>query len=151
MPPRNPKYLLPCDDGAVIFLRNHAAVPLFSLVSAPSAQRFLTAASLLALTACGTPATRSTAVEANVTTRAVGYLQADAVPASLALVPAPPAVGSAGAALDEQVSRQARALRDTPRFAQAHRDAELGFPAGAEDQAGTISGQLTSQCLANPT
>jgi acid phosphatase (class A) len=70
-------------------------------------------------------------VEASVTTKAVGYLSADAVPASLALVPAPPAAGSAGFALDEQVSREARALRDSPRFAQAHRDAELGFPAGA--------------------
>jgi acid phosphatase (class A) len=70
-------------------------------------------------------------VEASVTTKAVGYLQADAVPASLALVPAPPAAGSAGFALDEQVSREARALRGSPRFAQAHIDAELGFPAGA--------------------
>lgn len=46
-------------------------------------------------------------------------------------MPAPPAAGSAGFALDEQVSREARALRGSPRFAQAHIDAELGFPAGA--------------------
>ncbi|GAB3044290.1 acid phosphatase [Stenotrophomonas tumulicola] len=83
------------------------------------------------LAACAVPATRPAAVEANATTRATGYLADDAVPASLDLVPAPPAAGSAGFALDEQVSREARALRGTPRFAQATRDAELGFPEGA--------------------
>ncbi|WMJ71134.1 phosphatase PAP2 family protein [Stenotrophomonas sp. 24(2023)] len=83
------------------------------------------------LAGCAATAAKPTAVEANVTTKAVGYLDKSAVPASLALVPAPPAAGSAGFALDEQVSREARALRGTPRFAQATRDAELGFPAGA--------------------
>ena len=43
------------------------------------------------------------------------------------LVPAPPVAGSAALALDEQVS-EARALRGSPRFAQAGIDAELGFP-----------------------
>ncbi|MBD7953316.1 phosphatase PAP2 family protein [Stenotrophomonas sp. Sa5BUN4] len=85
----------------------------------------------LSLAGCAATASRPTAVEANVTTKAVGYLDAASVPASLALVPAPPAAGSAGFALDEQVSRQARALRGTPRFAQATHDAELGFPEGA--------------------
>ncbi|MCS4232832.1 acid phosphatase (class A) [Stenotrophomonas maltophilia] len=85
----------------------------------------------LSLAGCTATASRPTAVEANVTTKAVGYLDAAAVPASLALVPAPPVAGSAGFALDEQVSREARALRGTPRFAQATRDAELGFPEGA--------------------
>lgn len=92
----------------------------------------LTLAVLAVLAGCtttGTPGT--TAVEASVTTKAVGYLDNDAVPASLQLVPTPPAAGSAGFALDEQVSREARALRGSPRFEQAHRDAELGFPAGA--------------------
>ncbi len=83
------------------------------------------------LTACTTTAPQATPVEATVVTKAVGYLGPDAVPASLQLVPAPPAAGSAGFALDEQVSREARALRDSPRFAQATRDAELGFPEGA--------------------
>ena len=85
----------------------------------------------LSLAGCTATASRPTAVEANVTTKAVGYLDAAAVPASLALVPAPPVAGSAGFALDEQVSREARALRGTPRFAQATRDAGLGFPEGA--------------------
>ena len=78
-------------------------------------------------------------------TKAVGYLAADAVPDSLALVPAPPAAGSAGFALDEQVSREARALRDTPRFAQAHRDAELGFPEGANQFACAIGLDVDAQ------
>ena len=86
----------------------------------------------LALSSCASPSTRpATAVEATVTTRAVGYLAGQAVPASLELVPPPPVAGSAGFALDEQVSREARALRGTPRFAQATHDAELAFPAGA--------------------
>ncbi len=98
----------------------------------PALRPLLGTALLAALAGCATTAAPpATPVEASVTTKAVGYLPADAVPASLALVPAPPAAGSAGFALDEQVSREARALRDSPRFAQAHRDAELGFPAGA--------------------
>jgi len=101
--------------------------------TAPDALRpLLSAALLAALAGCTTTtAPPATAVEASVTTKAVGYLATDAVPASLALVPAPPAAGSAGFALDEQVSGEARSLRGSPRFAQAHRDAELGFPAGA--------------------
>jgi len=78
-------------------------------------------------------------------TKAVGYLAPDAVPGSLALVPSPPVAGSAGFALDEQVSREARALRGTPRFAQAHRDAELGFPEGANQFACAIGLDVDAQ------
>ncbi|WP_164146000.1 acid phosphatase, partial [Stenotrophomonas maltophilia] len=83
------------------------------------------------LAGCAATAAKPTAVEASITTKAVGYLDKDAVPASLDLVPAPPVAGSAAMALDEQVSREARALRGSPRFAQAGVDAELGFPEGA--------------------
>jgi len=86
----------------------------------------------LALAGCAaSPSRPATAVEAAATTRAEGYLASDAVPDSLGLVPVPPAAGSAGFALDEQVSREARALRGSPRFVQATADAELGFPEGA--------------------
>jgi acid phosphatase (class A) len=85
----------------------------------------------LSLVGCAATTGRPTAVEANLTAKAVGYLDAASVPASLALVPAPPVAGSAGFALDEQVSQEARALRGTPRFSQATHDAELGFPKGA--------------------
>ena len=100
----------------------------------------LGAASALPLTACRTAATAAgttaptpashsmAAVEAP---RATGYLDKAAVPDSVLLVPPPPAAGSPGMALDEAVSRQALALRETPRFAQATADAELSFPAGA--------------------
>jgi len=60
-----------------------------------------------------------------------GYLAADAIPDSLALVPAPPAAGSAALAQDHAVMRAALALRGTPRFEQATRDADLTFPAAA--------------------
>ncbi len=86
---------------------------------------------LMLLAGCAATAARPDGGEARATARAVGYLDTAAVPASLALVPSPPAAGSAGFALDEQVSREARALRRTPRFIQATHDAELGFPEGA--------------------
>ena len=98
----------------------------------PPARPLLGLAIALSLAGCAaTTASKPTAVEANVTTKAVGYLDKTAVPASIDLVPAPPAAGSAAFALDEQVSREARALRGSPRFAQAGVDAELGFPEGA--------------------
>ncbi len=98
-----------------------------SLISHP-ARPLLGLAVIAALAGCAATAAKPTAVEANITTKAVGYLDKSAVPASLDLVPAPPVAGSAALALDEQVSREARALRGSPRFAQAGVDAELGFP-----------------------
>jgi len=84
----------------------------------------------LALAACASPG-KPPAAEAGTPVKAVGYLDRAQAPDSLALVPPPPAAGSPGMALDEAVSRQALALRDSPRFAQATRDADLSFPAGA--------------------
>ncbi|OBU65360.1 phosphatase [Stenotrophomonas maltophilia] len=100
------------------------------LISRP-ARPVLGLALVVALAGCAATATRPTAVEATVTTKVVGYLDKDVVPASLDLVPAPPVVGSAALALDEQVSREARLLRGSPRFTQATADADLSFPAGA--------------------
>ncbi len=100
---------------------------------------------LLALSACTASTPRATPVEAAATTRAPGYLAADAVPDSLALVPAPPAPGSAGFALDEQVNREALALRGSARFEQAHRDAELGFPEGANQFACALDLDVDAQ------
>ena len=57
-----------------------------------------------------------------------GYLQPNELPDSRALLPAPPAPGSAAMAADAEAYRTARALRDTPRWALAARDAELRFP-----------------------
>ena len=86
-----------------------------------------------ALTACSsTPAAVSAPPAQTPAPAATGYLQGDAIPDSLALSPAPPAPPTAWAALDEAVAQQALALRDSPRFRQASLDADLGFPAGAE-------------------
>lgn len=60
-----------------------------------------------------------------------GYLQPEALPNSLALLPPPPAEGSAALALDEEVSRKSLALRGTPRWELAIEDANLMFPRAA--------------------
>jgi acid phosphatase (class A) len=61
-----------------------------------------------------------------------GYLDAKMLPDSLALLPSPPAEGSAALALDEEVSRKNLALRNTPRWDLAAEDAELMFPEAAD-------------------
>lgn len=63
---------------------------------------------------------------------AKGYLDRKQLPDSLALLPKPPAAGSAQAAADLDMHRGTRALRDTPRWALAARDANLKFPAASE-------------------
>lgn len=60
-----------------------------------------------------------------------GYLAKDADPNSLALLPPPPAWGSAAFALDQAISRASLALRDTERWQLATEDADLQFPAVA--------------------
>ncbi len=85
---------------------------------------------MLALGGCSVPGTPRDDT-APLPTKAIGYLDKADAPDSLRLVPPPPAAGSPGMALDEAVSRQALALRDTPRFAQATQDADLSFPTGA--------------------
>ena len=57
-----------------------------------------------------------------------GYLDPKALPDSLALIPPPPAPGSAAFALDVEVAQNTFALRDTPRFALAETDFELNVP-----------------------
>jgi acid phosphatase (class A) len=61
-----------------------------------------------------------------------GYLQPNELPDSKALLPSPPTPGSAAFAADEEAYRATRALRDGPRWGQAARDAELGFPRATE-------------------
>ena len=57
-----------------------------------------------------------------------GYLAPAALPDSLALLPAPPAAGSAAAAADSEGSAAGLAERGSARWLQATHDAELGFP-----------------------
>src|SRR5579883_2600064 len=57
-----------------------------------------------------------------------GYLDPKSLPNSLALIPSPPAPGSAAFANDEEVARKTFALRDTPRFRLAASDYDLRLP-----------------------
>ncbi|MFT4096747.1 MAG: phosphatase PAP2 family protein [Rhodoblastus sp.] len=57
-----------------------------------------------------------------------GYLPPDRIVDALALLPPPPEAGSARQAADEAARQAARALRDTPRWTMATRDAEFRFP-----------------------
>jgi acid phosphatase (class A) len=58
-----------------------------------------------------------------------GYLNPKQLPNSLALLPAPPAAGSAQATADMEVFKATRTLRNTPRWSLATQDANLKFPA----------------------
>jgi acid phosphatase (class A) len=62
-----------------------------------------------------------------------GYLSKEALPDSAALLPPPPAVGSAAQALDLDIARASLALRETPRWQLAVMDANLNFPDAAGD------------------
>jgi len=57
-----------------------------------------------------------------------GYLQPEVLPNSLKLLPQPPAPDSTAFELDKEVSQESLALRGTPRWDLAARDAELMFP-----------------------
>ncbi len=74
-----------------------------------------------------------------------GYLQPAQLPDSLAVVAPPPAPGSAILAADEEVYKATRRLRDTPRWAQATKDAELRFPRAAEVFSCTLGMPISEQ------
>jgi acid phosphatase (class A) len=61
-----------------------------------------------------------------------GYLPRTSLPDSLALLPPPPAEGSAAFARDEEARRSAAALRGSARWNRATSDAVLSFPQVAE-------------------
>ena len=74
-----------------------------------------------------------------------GYLTKEEVPDSLALLPPPPAAGSGALSADEEANRAGRALRGTPRFAQATEDANLTFPRAAGALACALGAPITEQ------
>lgn len=74
-----------------------------------------------------------------------GYLQPDQLPDSVALVGKPPAPGSSQLAADEDTYKATRQLRDSPRWAQAARDAELRFPKAAEVFSCTLDMPISEQ------
>ena len=61
-----------------------------------------------------------------------GYLKAEQLPDSLALLPGPPAAGSPALAADEAIHKATRRLRETARWTLAARDADLRFPHATE-------------------
>ncbi len=72
-----------------------------------------------------------------------GYLKAEALPNSLALVPAPPEAGSLEMSLDEAYSRKALDLRDSSAWALAVSDADLTFPHAANVFACALGAAVT--------
>lgn len=99
-----------------------------------------TLAAALLLGACGTTAPRVTAPTSPAEVGELragsgylkGYLPAADLPDSLALLPAPPAEGSAALAADGATFHTLTALQGTPRGALAEQDANLKFPKAAE-------------------
>lgn len=74
-----------------------------------------------------------------------GYLNPEELPDSLALLPAPPAQGSEGFALDEAVSQKSRTLQGTPRWDLAIQDAQLAFPEAADTFTCALGISITEQ------
>lgn len=74
-----------------------------------------------------------------------GYLEDKECPNSLALIPPPPAPGSAAFALDEDVAQRTFALRETTRFALALSDFDLSFPHAAGTFSCVLNAPITKQ------
>ena len=74
-----------------------------------------------------------------------GYLDPKALPNSLALIPLPPAPGSAAFALDVEVAKNTFPLRDTPRFALAASDFELNVPHFVQVFSCALNTQITKE------
>jgi acid phosphatase (class A) len=74
-----------------------------------------------------------------------GYLPQTALPDSAALLPPPPAEGSAALALDQDISRTDLALQDTPRWRLAGMDANLMFPWAAGDFSCALNAPVTEE------
>lgn len=74
-----------------------------------------------------------------------GYLTAPNQADSLALVPPPPALGSAAMALDEAVSRQRLTEQGSARWQLAMADADLSFPAAAGTFSCAVKAPITEQ------
>jgi acid phosphatase (class A) len=74
-----------------------------------------------------------------------GYLQTQALPDSLVLLPTPPPPGSTALALDQEISGADLALRNTPRWNLAAQDAVLAFPAAADTYSCSLGVRITAQ------
>lgn len=78
-----------------------------------------------------------------------GYLPQDKVPNSLTLLPAPPAKESAAFAADQEAFRTTRPLINTPRWAQAIKDADLHFPEAPQAFSCALNAPITREAMPN--
>ena len=74
-----------------------------------------------------------------------GYMTPDSRVDSLALLPPPPAAGSAAFAADEAVFQVAQKQKGSARWLQAEKDANLGFPKAAETFQCALGIAITAQ------
>jgi len=108
----------------------------------------LASLSVIALAGCAasSSATRKSAAVPEIAPGFLaGYLPKTELPDSLALLPPPPAEGSAAFAADEAAYRTTRSLRGTPRWALAVQDAKLDFPAAAHAFSCALGTAITEQ------
>ena len=110
----------------------------------PQTRRLGIALGALALSVAGAAAQTAPAMP-NGADAVQGYLPKGALPDSAALLPPPPAEGSAALALDQAISQADLALRDGPRWTLAAMDANLGFPWAAGDFACALGAGVTPE------
>ncbi len=95
-------------------------------------ERGVALAVFVALAGCATVAPPPTQLAEIRPGYVAGYLQPGQLPNTSALVPPPPAEGSAAFAADQEMYRSAGRLQDSPRWALAAQDAALDFPKATE-------------------
>jgi len=102
---------------------------------------------ILVLSACSNDEARGQAVAVKEIKPGIleGYLRAEELPDSLALLPSPPQEGSAAFARDEEVSRASLKLRGSPRWDQAVTDANLAFPAATDAFSDALGFEVTEK------
>lgn len=74
-----------------------------------------------------------------------GYLQPKQLPDVAAILPPPPAEGSAALAADQEIYKAASKLQGTPRWKLAHDDAELRFPKAAQHFSCTLDIPISAE------
>ena len=79
----------------------------------------------------------------------VGFLQPNALPDGLTLLPPPPAPGSAAMAADQAAFRATRGFRNTPRWALASADAVLKLPEGPQAFSCALDAPITQEATPN--
>lgn len=94
--------------------------------------------------ACATPAAPP-ASPASPAPKRTAYLPADVRVDGLRLAPPPPAEGSAALASDEAAATANLALRDSPRWALATQDADLGLASAGRTFACALGAQLSAE------